>query len=292
MMVVITLSDCPPKVRGDLSKWLCEISAGVYVGNLSARVRQELWMRVCDNLKNGRATMVYSAQGEQQLNFEVHNSLWEPVDLDGIKLMRRPLPGNARSEKEPESGHTSRAGKLLDARRAQVARRRKQNEYVVIDIETSGLSQEKDRIIEIAALRVKDGEPVEEYQTLVNPGIEPERKITELTGITPEMLKRDGIPTREALEKLTAFVGNLPIVCHNVEFDCGFLINEAKRNGVKLFRNQSIDTLLLARRRVKGVKQYTLTTLCEHFGIDATGAHRALTDCHLTQKVLEKLNEI
>ena len=111
MMVVITLSDCPPKVRGDLSKWLCEINTGVYVGNLSARVRQELWMRVCDNLKNGRATMVYSTQGEQQLNFEVHNSLWEPVDLDGIKLMRRPLPGKAAEV--CEGGNTSREGKMI-----------------------------------------------------------------------------------------------------------------------------------------------------------------------------------
>ena len=76
-MVVITLSDCPPKVRGDLSKWLFEINTGVYVGNLSTRVRQELWQRICENLKNGRATMVYSAPGEQQMRFEIHNSLWQ-----------------------------------------------------------------------------------------------------------------------------------------------------------------------------------------------------------------------
>ena len=50
-MVVITLSDCPSRVRGDITKWLCEISTGVYVGNLSARVRQELWNRICGNLE-------------------------------------------------------------------------------------------------------------------------------------------------------------------------------------------------------------------------------------------------
>ena len=49
-MIVITLTDCPPKLRGDLSKWLCEINTGVYVGNLSGRVRDELWERVCSNL--------------------------------------------------------------------------------------------------------------------------------------------------------------------------------------------------------------------------------------------------
>ena len=83
-MTVIVLSDCPPKLRGDLTKWLLEISTGVYVGKVSARVRDELWLRVCDNLKSGRASMVYSTNNEQGMDFRVHNSIWEPVDYDGI----------------------------------------------------------------------------------------------------------------------------------------------------------------------------------------------------------------
>ena len=62
-MIVITLSDCPPKVRGDLSKWLIEINTGVYVGQVSARVREELWKRICENLHAGRATMVFHTGG-------------------------------------------------------------------------------------------------------------------------------------------------------------------------------------------------------------------------------------
>lgn len=73
-MTVIVLSDCPPKLRGDLTKWLLEISTGVYVGKVSARVRDELWLRVCDNLKSGRASMVYSTNNEQGMDFRVHNS--------------------------------------------------------------------------------------------------------------------------------------------------------------------------------------------------------------------------
>lgn len=290
-MVVITLSDCPPKVRGDLSKWLCEVNTGVYVGNLNARVREELWLRICDNLKTGRATMVYSAPGEQQFNFEVHNSLWEPVDLDGIKLMRHPLPGKREDREETNGGHTSRAGKMLEARRMQAAKQ-KQNTYVALDLETTGLSAQEDRIIEIAAIRVKDREVIEEFQTLVDPAVDLGSSITELTGITQEMLKREGESICTALEKLTAFVGSDPIVCHNVDFDCSFLIQEAKRNQMKLFRNRTIDTLSMARKRVDGVQKYTLTALCEHFGIDATGAHRALKDCYLVKAVFEKLNEI
>ena len=91
-MIVIMLSDCPPKVRGDLSKWLCEINTGVFVGNVSSRVREEVWQRICENIKSGQATMVFSAPGEQKMDFRVHNTTWEPVELDGIKLMRRPLP--------------------------------------------------------------------------------------------------------------------------------------------------------------------------------------------------------
>ena len=56
-MIVIMLSDCPPKVRGDLSKWLCEINTGVFVGNVSSRVREEVWQRICENIKSGQATM-------------------------------------------------------------------------------------------------------------------------------------------------------------------------------------------------------------------------------------------
>lgn len=73
-MVVVTLTDCPPKLRGDLTKWLLEINTGVYVGKINARVREELWKRICDNIKSGRATMVFSAKNEQGLSFYVHNT--------------------------------------------------------------------------------------------------------------------------------------------------------------------------------------------------------------------------
>ena len=57
---MLTMTNCPPRLRGDLSKWLCEINTGVYVGNVSSRVRDALWDRVCQNLKNGQATLVFT----------------------------------------------------------------------------------------------------------------------------------------------------------------------------------------------------------------------------------------
>ena len=89
MMVVITLSCCPPKLRGDLSRWMQEIDTGVYVGNLNARVRDNVWDRVCSNIGNGHASMSYSSNNEQKLEFRIHNTQWEPVDYDGIKLIKR-----------------------------------------------------------------------------------------------------------------------------------------------------------------------------------------------------------
>lgn len=78
------MTDCPPRLRGDLSKWLQEINTGVYVGNVNSRVRDAIWNRVCENLKTGRATMVFSTNNEQKMDFRVHNTLWTPVDFEGI----------------------------------------------------------------------------------------------------------------------------------------------------------------------------------------------------------------
>lgn len=73
-MIVITLTDCPKSLRGDLSKWLLEINTGVFVGKVSARVRDNLWKRVKDSVRNGRATLVYTTNTEQRMDFRLHNS--------------------------------------------------------------------------------------------------------------------------------------------------------------------------------------------------------------------------
>jgi CRISPR-associated protein Cas2 len=89
-MTVIVLTACPPGLRGHLTQWLLELSAGVYVGHISTRVRRRLWARVVEMAGPGRAIMVFQTRGEQRLSFKVHDHHWTPVDLDGITLMRRP----------------------------------------------------------------------------------------------------------------------------------------------------------------------------------------------------------
>lgn len=95
-MVVVVLTACPTGLRGDLTRWLLEISPGVFVGHVSARVRELLWERIISNVKGGRAIMVYPARNEQHLAFKVHRSDWQVVDCDGLELVKRPdQTGNA-----------------------------------------------------------------------------------------------------------------------------------------------------------------------------------------------------
>ncbi|WP_432969400.1 type I-E CRISPR-associated endoribonuclease Cas2e [Dactylosporangium sp. CA-233914] len=88
--MTVILTSCPPGLRGHLTQWLLEFSAGVYVGHVSTRVRRRLWARVIGMAGPGRALMVYQINGEQRLSFEARDHHWTPVDLDGITLMCRP----------------------------------------------------------------------------------------------------------------------------------------------------------------------------------------------------------
>lgn len=296
-MIVIMLSDCPPKVRGDLSKWLCEINTGVFVGNVSSRVREEVWQRICENIKSGQATMVFSAPGEQKMDFRVHNTTWEPVDLDGIKLMRRPLP-TARTVKSSEKetqGVKSRAEQLYIADRMAKARSRKmfQEGYVVLDIETTGTSLEKDEIIEIGALKVESGNVAEEFSMIAWIKGEIPLEIQKLTGITQQELQNKGRQLEEVLENLFEFTGNRVIVGHNIMFDYNFIRTACKKMEIEMkLGTASRDTLALSRRKIRGVGSYQLEALMKHLGYEVSNAHRALADCYLTWQLYQKLNEI
>jgi CRISPR-associated protein Cas2 len=89
-VTVIVVAACPVGLRGHLTRWLLEISAGVFVGRVSARVRDLLWLRTVEMVKSGRAIMVFSADNEQGLDFKVHKHEWIPVNIEGVTLMLRP----------------------------------------------------------------------------------------------------------------------------------------------------------------------------------------------------------
>ncbi len=114
-MTVIILTACPPGLRGHLTQWLLEISAGVYVGHVSSRVRNRLWARVVEMAGPGRVLLVFQVRGEQRLSFTVHDHHWQPVDLDGVTLMRRPS--------EPVSNPAAPGGWSKAAKRRRFGRR-------------------------------------------------------------------------------------------------------------------------------------------------------------------------
>lgn len=103
-MVVIVLTACPEGLRGHLTRWLLEISAGVFVGHITTRVRDLLWTRVVELSHHGRALMVYSVPNEQRLAFAVHDHHWQPTDHEGIMLIRRPLPHQQTTTPTPATG--------------------------------------------------------------------------------------------------------------------------------------------------------------------------------------------
>ena len=101
---MIVVAACPVGLRGHLTRWLLEISAGVFVGRVSARVRDLLWQRTVEMVKSGRAIMVFASNNEQGLDFKVHKHEWMPIDVEGVTLMLRPNeianpPTDASSER-------------------------------------------------------------------------------------------------------------------------------------------------------------------------------------------------
>lgn len=102
-MIVIVLTACPEGLRGHLTRWLVEVSAGVFVGHVTKRVREELWDRVVELVGRGRAIMAYTAATEQHFAIRSHGHHWTPIDVEGITLMLRP-PG-AESPDAPPPRH-------------------------------------------------------------------------------------------------------------------------------------------------------------------------------------------
>lgn len=298
-MVVVVLTDCPPKLRGDLSKWFFEINTGVYVGNVSARVRERIWERICENIKHGQATMVYSTSGEQKMEFCVHNTSWKIVDFDGIKLMQRPLPKQMKIQKEERLlfdkegfSKASKYGKIRRIQKAEERAQQKQELYIVMDIETTGLSHLSDEIIEIGALRVENGKPIEEFHSLVRCKQKLPERVKKLTGITDDEILKEGRELHIVLQELLKFLADYQVVCHNASFDLNFIQAACKKENLSVPKNKCVDTMILAKRKLKGIKDYKLQTIAENFSIDVEGEHRALKDCYITNGIYMKLNEI
>lgn len=160
------------------------------------------------------------------------------------------------------------------------------DDYVVIDIETTGLSPSFSEIIELGAARVTGGRVVDRFETLVRPAGIISAFITGLTGITNTMAQ-SAPAVITALPRYLDFIGNSIVIGHNVHFDINCIYDHCHRWLNVTFPNDFIDTMRLSRCLYKGVKGYRLSNLVQRFGIGGTVAHRALSDVLKTQQCYE-----
>ena len=176
------------------------------------------------------------------------------------------------------------------------------SEIVVFDIETTGLSAEKDVIIEIGAALIKDGKETDRFQTFVDPEGHISTEITRLTGITDDDVK-GAPPQKEAVEAFLKFAGGRPLAAHNASFDIGFIYEACVRNGIE-FENSYIDTLAMSRAMLPELKSHRLNLVAAFLGLPEFSHHRAVDDAvtaglimtalfkMMQDEKIEKLSEI
>ncbi|WP_456425379.1 DEDD exonuclease domain-containing protein [Rhodocaloribacter sp.] len=159
--------------------------------------------------------------------------------------------------------------------------------FIVTDTETTGVSAARDRVIELAAVKVVGGEVVDRFSRLINPGQSVPRRITALTGISTAMVF-DQPSAAEVLPRYLDFLGEGVFVAHNLNFDLGFLNAELARLGRPAIGNPGLCTLRLARRLLRGLRSKSLGSVAEFYGIRNHGRHRALGDAETTAEVLRR----
>ena len=157
---------------------------------------------------------------------------------------------------------------------------------VVVDLETTGLDPKRDKIIEIGALKIRNGQITDSFCALVNPGRKLEQRIVEITGITDTELE-DALYIEEILPSFLEFAGKDDLMGHSVLFDYSFLKRAAVNRNCSFERN-GIDTLRIARRHLAELESRSLPFLCRHFEIPHN-PHRALSDVEATYELYKRL---
>lgn len=161
--------------------------------------------------------------------------------------------------------------------------------FVVIDTETTGLDQKYDDIIEISAIKVENNKIVDTFSVLINPGYRISSFITDLTGITNDMLV-NAPKIENIIEDFYIFVKDYTIIGHNVNFDINFLYDSLIKFDIKL-NNDFVDTMRIGRYLLKDLKHHRLADLANYYHIDIQGAHRALKDCEITLEVYKNMQK-
>jgi len=163
--------------------------------------------------------------------------------------------------------------------------------FAVIDLETTGIAPPDHRLTEAAAVIVEGGKLLDDFSTLINPGVAIPRRIVSMTGITNQMV-RDAPVLHEVAPAIVRFLADRVLVAHNSTFDVNFLNAELGRVMDIKLTNWSLCTVRLSRALVPGLESYRLAALADYFGIEITNHHRALADATATAKIFLRLLDV
>lgn len=207
-------------------------------------------------------------------------------------LLRQTLRGSPLFESlsvgdEDEMGGQERLWGLTAWKRTQLTL--EEVEFVVVDTETTGLRPGPDRVIEVAGVRMRNGEILDTFQSLVHPERRIPPFIVRFTGISPEMLA-DAPKARDIMPDFLRFIEGATLVGHNLSFDVNFLTHEAQLLGLP-FPVEGLDTILLSRRLLPGLKRFKLDMVAQYLQIQTHNRHRALGDAQVTADVFARLLE-
>lgn len=153
--------------------------------------------------------------------------------------------------------------------------------YVVVDIETTGLNPGAAQIIEISALKVENHQVMDTFSALVRPSRSVSAFITNLTGITNAMVAK-APPVEAVLPEFLEFLGDAIILGQNIRFDIRFLDHDLQRHFGMALMNDYMDLLRITRRLLPDLPNRRLQTVARRYGISTEGAHRGLRDCEMT----------
>lgn len=286
---VITLKKVPQALRGDLTKWMQEITTGVYIGNFNTKVREKLWKRVKENVKDGEATLSFSYRNELGYQFDTHNTSFSNIDMDGIPLVF--IPNENVDEKREIKHGFSNAAKFRNSKRYMAHKTKLDSkDFVIIDIETDGLDKEKDSIIEIGAVK-SVGRRISEFQSLISyEGTLPKHIVT-MTGITTRMLQTNGKIEEVVLKDFKEFIGDLDIIGYNVSFDIEFIDIALSKFGLEKLKNKRYDLMKFVKNEKLFLSNYKLQTVIKEYEVGDEVPHRALEDARLIYKLALKVNK-
>lgn len=227
--------------------------------------------------------------GRKSLTYDRINRCTFPSDFKPESKAKKNPPRNY-SKILPQEASTIKAKSVFDiALEAPLPEELVCKDYVVFDIETTGLDKSSDEITEIGAVKIKDGKIFEQWTTLVKPKKSVPEENTKITGITDEMLK-DAPPIADVLPDFMKFTDGCVLVAHNADFDLSFVRRDAGAEDYEL-RNNYLDTMVMSRSYLRGLPNHKLNTLADHFGV-VFHHHRALSDAYATAEIFIELMKI